>query len=579
MDGNPLALNAETAPGLGLARLACGFSWPALRASPGRKPWVSGYWVSGILGFRVPVTYDRLSETETSLNGNKSGRKQAVGTILIIDNDPVFSAVLEDRLQVAGHEVDILTDREQMVDSVVNNPLDLVIYEVAEPGDAGLNLVRILRQRPETRTLPILVLSTSVESSDRVGALRAGADDYLTRPCDLEELMLRTERLVEGRTARQPVLQGDLSSHPLWELVQFLQQAGQSGSLVLRGALGNGRIQLAKGQLVDAHWEELPPREALLAIFGLKQGTFRFAAEPPGETTGAVLPTHEILMEAAWLEDELEKRRDFQPVSGTPLSVGDQDPSTVGGDFEADSLPMNEIRARIGEKPGTRLFDLLKDLPWAPQKIRLGVAWMIENDAVVVPSGAGANAYPNTIEITSTRLTEMAVTELLASARAAGFGTSALPFLILYEFGNETDVLNMLENVPGFSRNEALRDLQQQVMDSAAGSASFPADLGKMTLYVKALDAATQDEIEAVLTVSAGVFLWLDEGSDTDFIQALIDKLDSLCNAASGVVVATRPGTVEVARRLTEGKRCWQVSSHAPQSLLGVFRLLQPRAQ
>lgn len=496
-----------------------------------------------------------------------------MGTILVMENDPVFGAVLEDRLHVAGHEVELLRDRESALPSAAESPKDLLVLEIAQPGNRGLEVVAALRQRAETRTLPILVLSESVESADRVAALRAGADDYLTKPCDLEELMLRAERLLGARAAPRPVLQGDLASHPLWELVQFLQHAGQSGSLALRGPSGSGRFRIAGGKIVSAHWEELPPREALLAIFGMKQGTFRFVAEDGGaDFRGEPLPAHDVLMEAAWLEDELEKRRDRLPVSGAPLSVtGETVPD--GGDF--DSLPIAEILAAVGDGTGVRLFDLMKKLPSAPQKIRLAVAWLVEQNVLGLPVDA-AQVYPTTSEITSAELVDLAVTELLASARAVGFGTSALPFLILVDPVNRSSLVDMLETVPGFRRNEGLQGLRENVGANRSGSVSFPVDLGKLVLHVKALDPAVRDEIASTVTVSAGVLLWLGGAAEPELAKEVIERLEASRGAARGVVVATRTEVLELARRWIEGKSHWRASSHAPQSLLGVFRLLQP---
>ncbi len=505
----------------------------------------------------------------------QSAQKESeeVGNILVAENDPVFGAVLEDRLHVAGHEVELVGESERAVPRAAESPRDLLILEIGPPDDAGLEVVEALRQRPETRTLPILVLSKSAEAADRVAALRAGADDYLTKPCDLEELLLRAERLVGARAAPRQVLQGDLANHPLWELVQLLQQAGHSGSLSLRGATDTGRLRFAGGEVVGATWGDLPPREALLAVLGLKQGTFRFAAEPDAGGDGEPLPAHEALMEAAWLEDELQKRRDHLPVSGAPLTAAGGEPPEAEG-LDAEALPVGEVLGAVREGEGIRLFDLIRQLPWAPQKIRLVVAWLVEQGLLSLP--AAAHAYPTTSEITSTQVTEMAVTELLAAAREVGFGTSALPFLIVAEPGNWPALLELLENVPGFQRNDSMRNLKESLSTGRSGSVAIPVELGKLALHVRTLETAAADEIDSTLTVSAGVLLWLDEGAEPALAERVVERLESTRHRARGVVVAGRPEALELARRLTEGRKRWRMSAHAPQSLLGVFRLLQP---
>ncbi|MCP4656200.1 MAG: response regulator, partial [bacterium] len=378
-----------------------------------------------------------------------------MSTILVVESDPIFGAVLEDRLHVAGHEVELLFDKERAVAEASENQVDLLIIEVAQPSSGGLEVVNALREGGATRALPILVLSESAESTDRVAALRAGVDDYLTKPCDLEELMLRAERLVGSRTALAPVLQGDLANHPLWELVQYIQQAGKSGDLVLRGSAGSGSIHLHRGKVFAARWEGFSGREALLAIFGLKQGTFRFVSDTPdGESTPTVEPfeVHELLMRAAWLEDEIEKRRRHLPGTGVPLKTTGKPVPAKEDSLYLTPLPVEEVRTLVHKRSGIRVFDLIRKLPRAPQAIRLAVAWLIEQGVLTPPDEDQLEEFPSTGEIASTMIVDMAVTEFLTAARSAGFGTSALPFLILVEPGIWPELLELLESVPGYRR-------------------------------------------------------------------------------------------------------------------------------
>ncbi len=510
-----------------------------------------------------------------------SVQEKTVSAILVVEKDPVFGAVLEDRLHVAGHEVELLMDRERAVQKTLAGQADLLILEILQPGNAGLDIVGDLRGRAETRALPILVLSRSVESVDRVAALRAGADDYLTKPCDLEELVLRAERLVESRGVQAPLLQGDLANHPLWELVQYVQQTAKSGSLVLRGPAGNGSIGFRAGQVVDAKWAELPRREALLALLGMKKGRFRFAASEENGSTREALLLSEALMQVAWLEDELENRRDLLPGTGVPLSVASGEVPALGEDDELTSagLPFVEVFDLLRKNPGWRLFDIVAELPVAPQKVRLAVAWLVEKEAVSPPDDDALDSYPSTGEITSTQLMDLSVQELLVAAREAGFGTSALPFLIAFEPGVKAELVALLQRVPGFPHNEPLRALVLELTTSKACKTIFATEAGKLVLHLQELDPEVSGELEGVVTVAAGVLLWLDDGSASEVLRRLVvERLDASA-AATGVLVATSPQIRALAEKLVADRRHWQVSTHAPQSLLGVLRLLQPVAE
>ena len=83
--------------------------------------------------------------------------------------------------------------------------------------------------------------------------------------------------------------------------------------------------------------------------------------------------------------------------------------------------------------------------------------------------------------------------------------------------------------------------------------------------------------MEAIVPVCAGVLLWLHEAEEKELVQRVVRRLEAAKGAAVGMMVATTPTAVAAARELTAGTSKWQVSSHAPRSLLGVLRLLQPR--
>lgn len=498
--------------------------------------------------------------------------------ILIVERDAVFGAVLEDRLHVAGHEVELLLDRGRTLEAAGEEPADLLILDLGPPGQDGLELVGAIKEDAGTRTLPILALSESNKGSDRVAALRAGADDFLTLPCDLEELLLRAERLAVSGASRTPMLRGDLVNYPPWELVQYLQQADKSGELTLRGSRVNSRVHFRGGDIVDAKWGGLPSPEALLAIFGLKKGRFQFVAGESGtEPELDPLSSHELIMQAAWLEDELAKRSDELPRSGAPLvTTGGPLPELEDASAFAE-LPVAEIHRRLQAEPRKRTYDLINDLPLAPQKTRLAIAWLIEHDLVAVPSDAIFESFATTGELDSTQVLDMAVAEFIAAARRAGFGTTALPFLVLAEPGVWPNLLDVLRRVPGFDRDPKLSAFVDKLESRRAGSISFSSEFGKLSLHVQTLESSLRSQTEAILTVCAGVLLWLDEAADEDLIAAILSRFDKARRSVSGVAVAVRPEVLDRVRGWTSKTRRWHPLSHEPRSLLGIFRLLRPQ--
>ncbi len=502
-----------------------------------------------------------------------------MSAILLVETDPLVGAAFEDRLRSAGHTVTWLLDRQAAADTALASGVDLMILEVTQPGGVGLEVVSQLCSGGSSE-LPILVLSDSAESADRVAALRAGADDYITKPCDLEELVLRAERLLSSHAVAGPVLQGDLTSYPLWELTQYIKQAQKSGELVLRGPAENGCLRLLAGEVFDASWESLDGKEALLAVMGMKRGTFRFVSDvsknlpSPAATP---IDVGEVLMRAAWLEDELEKRRHHLPATGAPLEDTGSE-TAPAEDLDISILPVAQVRDLVAANPRIRIFDLIANLPRAPQSVRLAVAWLVEQGILVLPANADDAAYPDTAQLTSALLLEMEVNEFLTAARRVGFGTSALPFLILVEPGLWSELTDMLEKEPGYHGNQQLQAFVDQLKQRSGGSMRIPCEAGKLSLQARMLTNEICTRVEQIVSVCAGVLLWLDQAEDEELIHRVIGHLEEVNNGAAGVVVSSEKA-LPTANRLIAGTRRWRISPYVPQNLIYIFRLLQPTSR
>ncbi len=497
--------------------------------------------------------------------------------VLVLELDAVFAAVIEDRLLVAGHESQLVSDPALAVSVATEGRADLLVMELDLPAVSGLEIVRQLRRQPETRSLPILALSASDKSSDRIEALRAGVDDYLARPCDPEELMLRLDRLLGRRGVAAPPLSGDLASHPIWGLLQYIQQADKSGDLRVHGKSGSGRVHLKRGRVTSAQWGRLRGRDALLAVVDMKEGRFQLAAEADsGKPPADAIRIPDILIEAAWIQDQMGKRRQHMPATGAALEPAVEALPSI--EEVLTGLPIEAIFQKVRAKAGVRLYDLMAEGFAAPSIVRLSVAWLAEQEAVKPADEAASSTSMSTAEISSSVVLDVAVHSLLSAARAAGFDVSALPYLMLAEPGVWPELQKLPASVPGFLRHDGLRQLVERTKDRRGGSATFTTDFGKLSLHVQPLTGAVRQQVEAIVPVCAGVLLWLDQAEEKDLIRRVVQRLEAAMGPAAGVLVATTPAASEVASELIEGTSKWRTSNHAPQSLLGVLRLLQPRS-
>lgn len=113
--------------------------------------------------------------------------------LLLAEDDPVLSSGLQSALGQAGYRVDHFSDGVSAQQALDLESYDIVVLDLGLPGRDGNNILQALRQRGDT--LPILVLTARDGIDDRVRSLDLGADDYLVKPFDLDELLARLRAL------------------------------------------------------------------------------------------------------------------------------------------------------------------------------------------------------------------------------------------------------------------------------------------------------------------------------------------------------------------------------------------------
>jgi two-component system, OmpR family, alkaline phosphatase synthesis response regulator PhoP len=133
----------------------------------------------------------------------ESGRPAPARKILLIEDEPTLVITLRDRLTSEGYAVDAAGDGTTGLERASSGSFDLVILDVMLPGLNGFDVCRELRRRGSE--VPILMLTARSQSVEKVLGLRLGADDYLTKPFDMMELLARAESLLRrARTAIAP---------------------------------------------------------------------------------------------------------------------------------------------------------------------------------------------------------------------------------------------------------------------------------------------------------------------------------------------------------------------------------------
>jgi len=125
-----------------------------------------------------------------------------VQTILVVDDEENIVELIKFNLEREGYRVITAADGNAAVSLADSESPDLILLDVMLPGMDGLAVCRVLNQKPQTRNIPIIMLSARAEELDKVLGLEIGADDYVTKPFSTRELVARIKaRLRRSREA------------------------------------------------------------------------------------------------------------------------------------------------------------------------------------------------------------------------------------------------------------------------------------------------------------------------------------------------------------------------------------------
>lgn len=167
--------------------------------------------------------------------------------MLLAEDDRAIRHALERALTLEGYHVTAVADGVEALAQAHRNPPDVLVLDVMMPGIDGLQVCRVLRA--EGNRTPILMLTALVETADRIAGLDAGADDYVVKPFDVEEVFARLRALlrrtspvpVPGGGPEGPVREAQVSSEAPVSSDRQVEAAGLRMDLQARRAWRGGR--------------------------------------------------------------------------------------------------------------------------------------------------------------------------------------------------------------------------------------------------------------------------------------------------------------------------------------------------
>ncbi|HEX5319671.1 MAG TPA: response regulator transcription factor [Stellaceae bacterium] len=175
--------------------------------------------------------------------------------LLVVDDDPRLLELLRRYLSDNGFRVTTAADAREARANLASFAFDLVVLDVMMPGESGLDLTRALHRE---REVPVLLLTARAEPEDRIHGLEQGADDFVAKPFEPRELVLRIRNILQRRPAatappeevRFGGFRFDLARNELWRGVEPVHltsvEAGLLASLASRAGQAVSREELAE---------------------------------------------------------------------------------------------------------------------------------------------------------------------------------------------------------------------------------------------------------------------------------------------------------------------------------------------
>jgi DNA-binding response OmpR family regulator len=184
-----------------------------------------------------------------------------VRNIIIVEDDEDIADSIRYNLDREGFRVRVAATGEDALSLILNGPPNLILLDLNLPGMNGFEICRRLRAEPSTATIPILMLTARTDETDKVLGLNMGADDYITKPFSMRELVARVNaalRRSEGSQIDRPVFDnGSLRIDPSTFRVHYkareVRMTRKEFSLLSELARNQGRV-LTRETLLDRVW-------------------------------------------------------------------------------------------------------------------------------------------------------------------------------------------------------------------------------------------------------------------------------------------------------------------------------------
>jgi CheY-like chemotaxis protein len=241
--------------------------------------------------------------------------------ILIVDDELDNRVMMRYFLESWGYEVELAANGQEALEKVAAQPPQLVLLDLEMPVMNGFETCDRLKSDEATEQIPVIMFTGLEQTADKVKGIRKGADDYVVKTVDPEELQVRIEMIlsrvkryesretpVNGGAAKplddSSAVSGSLSELYFPETMQLIMAYGKTGVLNLKDGEREGKVFLKDGNVVHAELEELEGHEAFYNLALWRSGHFSFQVGDEPEKTTIQMSGTNLLIEATRRLDE-----------------------------------------------------------------------------------------------------------------------------------------------------------------------------------------------------------------------------------------------------------------------------------
>lgn len=488
--------------------------------------------------------------------------------VLVVDDDAMTLKMVEHILTGGGHEVVSTSNPEDVAFLAASHGVDAVILDVMMPGRSGLEVLRDIQNSPSTKQVPVLMLSALDEAGDRVKGLRGGADDYLGKPFDPEELLLRLNRLIDAQRAVRAEFQGRLETLGLSEVVQSLINSGRSGVLEIVAGDRRGQIVLSGEGPHSAAWGRLKGREAILTMIDLETGSFTFDEGPVSSGGGALPPIEGMMLDAAWLVDEASRWPEILRESRLSVPVNAVAPSFT--DVGWGMVPLDAVFATIRKNPGSTLDELIDLGEWAPKKVVLAVRFLVYH-GLVVATAMTAAADPSGDDDARIRDTVQALVEAAGSES----GDDMPKVLVVLDPGAYGAFLEARQGLSSDLLIDSGQSLTAAWSGGRVATLAFRADSAGLVMHVvSSLSKEALTQIASRIDNYVAALVLVGRAESVGEIARIVAAVEGAEGCRRGAIVAVDPGARRAVEEAVETAARWRLDDRRVESFADMFETL-----